>query len=326
MTSASPSGLDVGQPVRRAVARWLATFAPDGPLLVAVSGGADSLALAAAVIATAADRHPVAATVDHQLQAGSAGQAARCADQLRAIGFRRTEVVTVEVGAAGGPEAAARDARYRALVAAAAAVGEHCPVLLGHTLDDQAETVLLGLGRGSGPRSIAGMRPWRPPWGRPLLGVRRMDTENACAALNLSAWEDPHNSDPAFTRVRLRAEVLPLMEHVLGGGVATALARTADLLADDLDALDTLSEHAMASALATDGSLDCLVLAVVPRALRSRVLRRWLAGQDVCRLTFDHLVRLDGLLGAKDGAAVRVHGGVDVIRRAGRLHMEDRPR
>jgi len=326
VTSPSPSVLDVGHPVRRAVARWLATFAADGPLLVAVSGGADSLALAAAVIAAAPGRDPVAATVDHRLQGGSADQAARCADQLRAMGFRRTEILGVDVGGAGGPEAAARDARYRALLAAAGAVGERCPVLLGHTLDDQAETVLLGLGRGSGPRSIAGMRPWRPPWGRPLLGVRRRDTENACAATRLSVWEDPHNSDPAFTRVRLRAEVLPLLEDVLGGGVAPALARTADLLSDDLDAIDSLSEQAMASALAPDGSLGCLVLAGSPPALRRRALRRWLAGQDVSRLTADHLFRLDRLLEANDGAAVRVHGGADVIRRAGRLHIDHRQR
>ena len=103
-------------------------------------------------------------------------------------------------------------------------------MLLAHTLDDQAETVLLGLGRGSGARSIAGMRPYDPPWCRPLLGVRREVTHAACVELGLNVWHDPHNSDRRFTRSRLRSEVLPLMEEVLGGGVAEALARTATAL------------------------------------------------------------------------------------------------
>ena len=326
MSPGSPAVLDVRHPVRRAVARWLATFAPSGPLLVAVSGGADSLALAVAVMAAAEGRDPVAVTIDHRLQDGSADQAARCANQLRSLGFHRVDVRAVTVGAAGGREAAAREARYRALVAAAEAVGEDCPVLLGHTLDDQAETVLLGLARGSGPRSIAGMRPWRPPWGRPLLGVRRADTENACAAMDLSPWEDPHNLDPAFTRVRLRAEVLPLLEEVLGGGVAPALARTADLLSDDLDALDSLVGEALTSALTENGAVECGVLAASPAALRRRALRRWLAQQSISGLTADHLFRLDRLLDANDGAAVRAQGGADVIRRGGRLHIDHPPR
>ena len=144
----------------------------------------------------------------------------------------------VRVGAAGGPEAAARAARYRALADAA---GDGTAVLLGHTLDDQAETVLLGLGRGSGPRSIAGMRPVDGRWLRPLLGVRRETTRAACTAEQLAYRDDPHNADPRFTRVRLRREVLPLLEDTLQGGVAAALARTAELLRDDLDALDDLA-------------------------------------------------------------------------------------
>ena len=133
------------------------------------------------------------------------------------------------VGTAGGREAAARTARYAALDAVADALGRD--VLLGHTLDDQAETVLLGLGRGSGPRSIAGMRPRSGRYLRPLLGVRRATTEAACRALGLDCWDDPHNDDRALQRVRLRREVLPLLEDVLQGGVAEALARTAVLTA-----------------------------------------------------------------------------------------------
>ena len=156
-------------------------------------------------------------------------------------------MLCVQVGADGGPEGAARIARYRALQAAR----RDRPVLLAHTLDDQAETVLLGLGRGSGARSIAGMRPYDPPWCRPLLGVRRSVTHAACTELGLSAWQDPHNADRRFTRTRLRHEVLPLMEEVLGGGVAEALARTATALREDTELVDALIAQAMTGS-ATD--------------------------------------------------------------------------
>src|SRR5690348_15375182 len=146
----------------------------------------------------------------------------------------------------GGLEAAARRARYGAL--RAARPHPDSPVLLGHTLDDQAETVLLGLGRGSGSRSLAGMTTWDPPWLRPLLGLRRADTEAACCAQDLPFWDDPHNADPRFTRVRLRREVLPLLEEVLGGGVAEALARTAAQLRDDGEVLDAAARDLLARA------------------------------------------------------------------------------
>jgi tRNA(Ile)-lysidine synthase len=310
--------LPVADPVRRAVSDWLTEFAGAGPLVVAVSGGADSLALAAAVAAeTAGDgRRAVAVTVDHGLQPGSALQADRCAEQLRRIGFSDVRIAAVTVGRTGGTEAAARTARYRALLQLAADLGSDgpAPVLLGHTLDDQAETVLLGLARGSGPRSVAGMRRWRPPWGRPLLAVRRGDTEKACAAVGLTPWSDPHNEDPAFTRVRLRTEVLPLLEQVLAGGVAAALARTADLLADDLQALDLIADLILPSVAAGPGLLEAATLAVEPPAVRRRIVRQWLAGQGISGLTADHLYRLDRLLDGRDGAAVRLPGGWDVTR------------
>ena len=236
--------------VRLAVRRLLAETRPAG-VLVACSGGADSVALAAAT-AFEAPRLGLPAglvTVDHGLQAGSAGRAAAVAELGRRLGLDPVLVCPAEVGTAGGPEAAARTARYAALDAAR---GDRA-VLLGHTLDDQAETVLLGLGRGSGPRSVAGMRPVDGPWLRPLLGVRREQTRAACAAAELPVWDDPHNADPRFTRARLRAEVLPLLEDVLAGGAAEALARTAELLRDDLDALDELAA-ATGAAVVRDGT------------------------------------------------------------------------
>ncbi|WP_161928577.1 tRNA lysidine(34) synthetase TilS [Gordonia crocea] len=235
---------------------------------VALSGGPDSLALTAAAVRS--DLAVEALIVDHGLQPQSARVAADAAAAAESLGARAT-VVSVVVGDDGGVEAAARSARYAALDSARSGR----PVLVGHTLDDQAETVLLGLARGSGPASLSGMRAWREPWGRPLLGLRRADTVAACAQWGLAPARDPHNDDPRFTRVRVRAEVLPLLEEVLGGGVAPALARTADLLAADNELLDELADE-LAVACARAGALVVEPLARAPQALRTRVLHRWL--------------------------------------------------
>jgi tRNA(Ile)-lysidine synthase len=296
-----------------------ALVASDQRVVVACSGGADSLALAAAV-AFEAPRAGVpagAVTVDHGLQAGSAGRAEATAGLLRNLGLDPVTVVRVEVGRDGGPEAAARTARYRALRTAA---GEHgARVALGHTLDDQAETVLLGLGRGSGPRSIAGMVADSPPFWRPLLGIRRSTTRAACAALELPVWDDPWNDDPAYTRVRLRTEALPLLEDVLGGGVGPALARTATLLREDLDLLDELARREL-DRLQDDSGLPAGELADLPAALRRRVLRDWLRGGGVRDLQAVHLAAVDALLTAWRGQGrVDLPGGAGVVRTSGRL-------
>ncbi|MGM1060951.1 tRNA lysidine(34) synthetase TilS [Saccharothrix sp. Mg75] len=292
--------------VRTAVRRFLDEHRPER-VAVAVSGGADSLALAAV---TARLTEARAVVVDHGLQDGSAEVAERAARTCRDLGLA-AEVRVVEVTGPGGPEAAARRARYAALRP------ERGLVLLGHTRDDQAETVLLGLGRGSGPRSIAGMRPHDPPWGRPLLGVSRVTTAAACAELGLVPWHDPHNDDPRFTRVRLRHEVLPLLEDVLNGGVADALARTAAQLREDNDALDELAQ-------AFDG--DCCAVVEVehlPTALRRRVLRRWLLQEDVPELSDSHLRRVDALVSDWRGqGGVWLPGGFVARRAHGRLQVE----
>jgi tRNA(Ile)-lysidine synthase len=296
--------------------------AEPAPVLVACSGGADSLALAAA-IAFEAPRAGVPAgglTVDHGLQPGSAERAAATAAVLRDLGLAPVRVLTVAVGGDGGPEAAARSARYAALAAAADDLGDGgARVALGHTLDDQAETVLLGLGRGSGPRSVAGMVEHRPPFWRPLLGVRRSETRAACADQGLPVWDDPWNADPTYTRVRLRSEVLPLMEEALGGGVAPALARTAALLREDLDALDALAAAELAR-LAREGGLPAADTSRLPAALRRRVLRGWLRAAGVPALQAVHLHAVDALLTAWRGqGAVALPGGASVARASGRL-------
>lgn len=339
--------------VRTAVRRFLATYCPGsdpaGVLAVACSGGADSLALAAATVHCAARRGAAVhgLVVDHRLQPGSAQVAQTAAETLRGLGVTAVRVLEVTVDGPGGLEAAARRARYAAL---RAATPPGAPVLLGHTLDDQAETVLLGLGRGSGPRSIAGMREFDPPWGRPLLGVRRAVTTAACAALNLTPWADPHNDDPRFRRVRVRTEVLPMLEEVLCGGVAEALARTAGQLREDLELLDEQARALLAAALAAtpdsgpnsgltsgpdpapnpgpgpvvDGSPApvAATLRRAPATLRRRALRRWLLDAGVPELTDAQLRAIDDLVGRWTGqGAVWLPGGTQVYRTHGRLHL-----
>jgi tRNA(Ile)-lysidine synthase len=255
---------------------------------VALSGGPDSLALTAV---GAQLRPTTALIVDHGLQPQSAAVAETARRQALDLGCEDARVLTVAAGRGGGPEAAARDARYAALREAR----EGAPVLLGHTLDDQAETVLLGLGRGSGARSLAGMRPHQPPWCRPLLGVRRALTHAACAELGLTPWQDPHNSDPTYTRARLRAEALPLLEDVLGGGVAEALARTAAALREDCDALDDIARAQLETAASADG-LAAESLTELPDALRRRVIRLWLLAGGGCNLTDEQIRRVDDLV------------------------------
>ena len=271
----TPAIADVRRAVRESLGR--AGVAAGDLVLVACSGGADSLALAVAAgfEGARAGVRVGAVIIEHGLQAETADVAARTDEVLRGIGLDPVQVVPVSVGESGGPEAAARTARYEALDAAAATLGAKF-VLLGHTLDDQAETVLLGLGRGSGPRSLAGMSEISGSYLRPLLAIRRATTEAFCRDSSLDYWTDPQNSDARFTRVKLRHEVLPQLESALGGGVAEALARTANLLRADATALDQLAEQlfaAQAQVAATSVTLDCEALAKHPGALSSRLIK-----------------------------------------------------
>jgi tRNA(Ile)-lysidine synthase len=208
-------------------------------------------------------------------------------------------------------------------------------VLLGHTLDDQAETVLLGLGRGSGPRSIAGMRPVDGRYRRAFLAVRRATTHAACQALGLTPWDDPHNADPAYQRARLRHEVLPLLEDVLQGGVAEALARTAALTRDDVDALDALAAEQLETMITTrstpvgagrkgvdHGELLVAELEGLPAAIRTRVLREWAHRHGAAPLTATHTAALDELITNWHGQGpIDLPGGFAVAHESGRLTM-----
>ncbi|MET7511546.1 tRNA lysidine(34) synthetase TilS [Streptomyces albidoflavus] len=315
----------------------------EGPLvLVACSGGADSMALASA-LAFEAPRLGIRAggiTVDHGLQYGSDDRAADVVARLTALGLDPVESAAVRVAAASdrtahgapyaggarrvGPEAAARDARYAALDEAAERLGA-AAVLLGHTRDDQAETVLLGLARGSGIRSLSGMAAVSGDLGRyrrPFLQLDRQTARTACLAQSLPVWDDPHNTDPAYTRSRLRHEGLPALEKALGKGVVEALARTAQLSRDDADALDAWAAREEAAVRDETGGLDCARLYALPAAVRRRILRRALvaAGAPGGSLFARHVEEVDRLItGWRGQRAINLPGKVEARRQGGRL-------
>ena len=328
---------------RTAVRDGLAGVPPGALVLVACSGGADSLALAAATafVAPRAGLRAGAVVVDHALRPDSAAVAATAARACRDLGLDPVRVARVDATASGsGPEAAAREARYAALTGAADALGA-AAVLLGHTLDDQAETVLLALARGSGTRALRGMAPASGPWRRPLLGLRRDETRAACVALGLTPDEDPtnHPDGPWRTadggplrRAAVRHRALPALRDTLGPGVDLGLARTAELARADEDLLAALAEDLWARAVAprpADGpaagpadpaavTLSIGALRDAHRALRARVLHRaaLAAGADASALTSTHVADLEDLVARRGRGAAHLPGGVRAARDA----------
>jgi tRNA(Ile)-lysidine synthase len=305
-----------------------------GLVLVACSGGADSLALLSAAVFETRRRagRVVGVTVDHGLQEGSREHADAVVKQMAALGADETMAIRVTVNAPGvGVEAAARQARYAALGQAAVSLG--CGlVLLGHTLDDQAETVLMGLTRGSGGRSIAGMRrafyddgdeQHLTRYERPLLDVTRAQTEAACRAEGIDFWTDPHNADPRFLRSRVRHTVLPVLEAELGPGVAATLARTAGQLRQDMEALDIFAErtfHDVRSgggiALRLDiGALEEKPWAVIGRVLRLAALE---AGSPASELFAVHVEAMVNIVFGDLGRQAQLPGHVTVVNEEGR--------
>lgn len=331
MTGPAPDVAAVRAAVRADLAPVLGAT-PGAMVLVACSGGPDSLALAAAAafVVPRLGGQVRAVVVDHCLQPGSDRVAAVAAERCRALGVP-AEVVRVAV--VGSGEGAARDARYAALEAAADAHGA-VAVLLGHTMDDQAEAVLLALGRGSGARSLAGIPPVRGRVRRPLLGVRRSATLGVCDALGLEPWHDPTNAPPhSNRRSAVRHDVLPALAAALGPGVVEALARTADQLRADAAVLDAAAQAVLAEArrpapgtaadpAAVDTAvLDTAVLAAAPAALRTRAIRAALLGWGARAgsLAAVHVAAVDALVTDWHGQSGVSVPGVEVVRRCGRL-------
>jgi tRNA(Ile)-lysidine synthase len=316
--------------VRRGVRRVVDALPAGATVVVACSGGADSTALLAAALFECHKRgqRVVGVTVDHGLQEGSAERADALVARMAAMGADETMTVRVSVDDTSGvgPEAAARQARYAVLEEVAQRLGAGV-VLLGHTLDDQAETVLLGLARGSGGRSIAGMRRAFDVFARPLLDVRRDDTVTACQVEGLDTWADPHNEDPGFARVRVRTRVLPVLEEELGPGVAAALARTADQLRDDVELLDGFADEVMTRVAGPDG-LSVELLAPQHPALRRRVLRAAAvtAGAPASEVFHEHVLAVDALLTDWRGQRwIDLPGHLRAVRRDGLLVFERAP-
>ncbi|MFK4865832.1 tRNA lysidine(34) synthetase TilS [Streptomyces sp. CSMPJR101] len=325
--TARETAYDLPGPAQRAPRRTTPHERTPSPLvLVACSGGADSMALASA-LAFEAPKLGIRAggiTVDHGLQPGSDLRAEEVVLRLRELGLDPAESIAVTVGRSGGPEAAARDARYAALDDAAERHGA-AAILLGHTRDDQAETVLLGLARGSGIRSLSGMAAVSGADGRyrrPFLGLDRQTARKACMVQSLPVWDDPHNADPAYTRSRLRQEGLPALEKALGKGVVEALARTAQLSRDDADALDAWASQAETAVRDAAGLLDCAKLYTLPPAVRRRILRRAAieAGAPAGSLFARHVEEVDRLItGWRGQGAINLPGKVVARRQGGRL-------
>jgi len=315
MTTAVPA-------VRNAVRTWLERYEAGDTVLVAVSGGADSLALAHALSVESKEFviTVIGVTVDHQLQEQSGAQAEKVVAQLKNFGLDCI-IKKVNVDLKDGLEASARAARYSALQETAdekSAVA----VFLGHTRDDQAETVLLGLARGSGTRSLSGMAHHNGVYVRPLLEITRDQSERYCEEVKLQYWSDPHNENPNFSRVRVRNVALPALETSIGPGISEALARSAHLLRDDADAL----EHwAKAEELALDLlNLDCAHLEKLPRAIRTRLIRAaiYAAGAPAGMVTMEHVSGVEALITAWSGqGALNLPGGVKVERISGRLSL-----
>lgn len=309
--------------VRRSLRTWLDQVSAGETVLIGCSGGADSMALAYALWQEAQPRsiRAIPLVIDHGIQESSADVAQAVSERLQAIGYPRVEVLRVEVDGVGGMEASARRARFEAFANSLEERGARF-LFLGHTRDDQAETVLLGLARGSGTRSLAGMAEENGSFIRPMLGLAREQTLAACAEADLEVWDDPHNHDPQYARVRVRRHLLPILEAELGPGIASALARSAKILREDADALDHwANEVASGMNLA---SLEVAQLAALPKAVRVRVLRQaiYTAGAPLGSLTAEHLAPVEALVTAWKGqGATSLPGGVKVERISGRLSL-----
>jgi len=309
--------------LRQAVRFWFEKLEPNSKVCIGVSGGADSLALAAAAKLESKNFSIdlVAVIVDHGLQANSAEIAEFAKQQLIKLGFQDIFVGRASVQITDGLEASARRARYKVFQQAIETYGPNT-FLLGHTKNDQAEGVLLGLARGSGTKSLSGMQEVSGIFVRPLLGINRATTEIACHESNIEYWVDPHNSNQDFTRVRVRENILPLLENEIGPGIIDALARSAKILREDATALDEWAESVFRQVKPMD--IEISILDGLPVAVRSRVLRMaiYAAGAPAGSISAAHLEPIEAFVSDWRGQGhTSLPGGVKVCRISGRLSL-----
>ena len=307
--------------IRKAVKPWLENNSQS--ILFGCSGGADSMALALALFIESENKNVIPIVVDHGLQPESAQVTLDTIEKLKKIGYKQIETAKAQVIITDGLEASARRARYQIFNQFIDAYDAKY-FLLAHTLNDQAENVLLGLARGSGTRSLSGMAVENNKFIRPLLKISRATTQAACIECGVEIWEDPHNNDQRFTRVRVRQNILPVIEENLGPKITEALARSSDLLRDDADALDSFANEFF-------NHVDKLNLEVVdlerlPKAIRTRVLRLAIynAGSPIGSLTADHIGSVESLVSDWHGQKeVALPGNVKVFRNSGRIILSN---
>ena len=307
---------------RLAVRQTLARLNPGDQVVVAVSGGADSLLLAYCLNLESSELalkiHAV--VIDHQLQEGSADIASNAKHKLKELGIDSVEIIPVVVVKHDGMEADARRARYTALNERAKSIGASA-IFLGHNQDDLAESVLLGLTQGAGTKSLAGMAQHDGMYIRPFLTLSRAEVLAACKEVPIDYWNDPHNDNLRFTRVKIRKAVLPFLENELGPGIKDALARSARIFREDSEALDALTDEIYAT-IADPTSIEITLLEALPIALRKRVIRRALADLGATRITAEQLGWVDALISQWHGQkAVALPSGVTARRESGRLAL-----
>jgi tRNA(Ile)-lysidine synthase len=309
MTPSTAAAVDPLEPWRARFAdatRGLAT-----PVVVACSGGADSVALLA--LAVDASLAPVAVHVDHGLREGSDRDAERVRAAATALGAEfRSVHVDIEPGS--NVEARAREARYAALDAARVDVGAEV-VLVGHTADDQAETVLLNVLRGAAASGLAGMAARHGTVVRPLLDARRADTRALCDALGIPVFDDPMNDDRAFRRVAIRHDVLPYLSALAERDLVPVLARQAEILRSDSEFLDDLAARAWPGGDSGDGEPRASTLVALPVPLARRALRQWLGAPPPSMAEIERVLAV----ARGEARATELAGGRAVRRSAGLL-------
>ena len=309
--------------LRQAIRPYFEKLESNSKVCVGVSGGADSMALAivAKLEATNFGLDLIAVIVDHGLQEKSAEVAAFTREKLTKLGYTDVFIGKAIVQLTDGPESSARRARYKVFQQALETYSA-TTFLLGHTKNDQAEGVLLGLARGSGTKSLSGMEAVSGPFIRPFLNIGREVTEAACREALVEVWSDPHNFNSDFARVRVREKILPLLEEEIGPGIIDALARTAKILREDANALDEWAAAVFSEI--NPSEIEISTLALLPIAVRSRVLRRaiYAAGAPAGSISAAHLEPIEALVSDWRGQGhTSLPGGVKVCRISGRLSL-----